>query len=55
MRPPGSLSLSNTAEVSTTNIRSGAAFDNVKASWNQVRMRAAPQPTRSAPPHTFRH
>jgi len=30
------LSLSNTAEVSTTNIRSGAAFDNVKASWNQA-------------------
>merc|ERR1711881_520983 len=30
------LPLSNTAEVSTTNIRSGAAFDNVKASWNQA-------------------
>jgi len=28
--------LSNTAEVSTTNIRSGAAFDNLKASWNQA-------------------
>lgn len=26
----------NTAEVTTTNIRSGAAFDNLKASWGQV-------------------
>lgn len=29
-------SLSNTAEVSSTNLRAGAAFDNLKASWNQV-------------------
>jgi hypothetical protein len=29
-------SLSNTAEISSTNIRSGAAFDNIKASWNQA-------------------
>jgi len=28
--------LSNTAEISTTNVRSGAAFDNLKASWNQA-------------------
>lgn len=28
--------LANTAEVSTTNIRSGAAFDNLKASWGQA-------------------
>jgi hypothetical protein len=28
--------LSNTAEISTSNIRSGAAFDNLKASWNQA-------------------
>jgi len=28
--------LSNTAELSTGNIRSGAAFDNIKASWNQA-------------------
>jgi len=31
-----SASLSNTAEISSTNIRSGAAFDNIKASWNQA-------------------
>jgi hypothetical protein len=30
------LSLSHNAEVSTSNIRSGAAFDNLKASWNQA-------------------
>jgi hypothetical protein len=29
-------SLSNTAEVSSTNLRAGAAFDNLKASWNQA-------------------
>jgi len=29
-------SLSNTAEISSTNIRSGAAFDNIKATWNQA-------------------
>jgi len=29
-------SLANTAEVSSTNLRNGAAFDNVKASWNQA-------------------
>jgi len=28
--------LSNTAEITSTNIRSGAAFDNIKASWNQA-------------------
>jgi len=28
--------LSNTAEITSTNIRSGAAFDNLKASWNQA-------------------
>jgi hypothetical protein len=28
--------LSNTAEVSSTNLRAGAAFDNIKASWNQA-------------------
>jgi hypothetical protein len=28
--------LSNTAEISTSNIRNGAAFDNLKASWNQA-------------------
>jgi len=28
--------LANTAEISSTNIRSGAAFDNIKASWNQA-------------------
>jgi len=28
--------LSNTAEISSTNIRNGAAFDNIKASWNQA-------------------
>jgi len=28
--------LANTAEVTTSNIRSGAAFDNLKASWNQA-------------------
>jgi hypothetical protein len=28
--------LSNTAEISSTNIRSGAAFDNIKATWNQA-------------------
>jgi len=28
--------LGNTAEVTSTNLRSGAAFDNVKASWNQA-------------------
>ena len=31
-----SASLSNTAEISSTNIRSGAAFDNIKATWNQA-------------------
>jgi len=30
------LSLSHNAEVSTTNVRSGAAFDNLKASWHQA-------------------
>jgi hypothetical protein len=29
-------SLSNTAEVSSTNLRAGAAFDNLKATWNQA-------------------
>jgi hypothetical protein len=28
--------LSNTAEITSTNIRQGAAFDNIKASWNQA-------------------
>jgi len=28
--------LSNTAEVTSTNLRAGAAFDNLKASWNQA-------------------
>jgi len=28
--------LSNTAEITSTNIRSGAAFDNIKASWGQA-------------------
>jgi hypothetical protein len=28
--------LSNTAEITSTNIRSGAAFDNIKATWNQA-------------------
>jgi len=28
--------LGNTAEVSSTDLRKGAAFDNVKASWNQA-------------------
>jgi hypothetical protein len=28
--------LSNTAEVSSGDLRSGAAFDNIKASWNQA-------------------
>jgi hypothetical protein len=28
--------LANTAEVSSTNLRQGAAFDNIKASWNQA-------------------
>jgi hypothetical protein len=28
--------LGNTAEVSSTDLRRGAAFDNVKASWNQA-------------------
>jgi hypothetical protein len=28
--------LANTAEISSTNLRSGAAFDNIKASWNQA-------------------
>jgi hypothetical protein len=32
----GALSLANTAEVSSTDLRHGAAFDNVKASWNQA-------------------
>ena len=31
-----SSSLANTVEVSSTDLRNGAAFDNVKASWNQV-------------------
>jgi hypothetical protein len=30
------LTLSHNAELSTTNVRSGAAFDNLKASWNQA-------------------
>jgi hypothetical protein len=29
-------SLANTAEITSNNIRSGAAFDNLKASWNQA-------------------
>ena len=29
-------SLANTAEISSNNIRSGAALDNIKATWNQV-------------------
>jgi hypothetical protein len=29
-------SFANTAEVSSTDLRHGAAFDNVKASWNQA-------------------
>jgi len=29
-------SLANTVEVSSTDLRNGAAFDNVKASWNQA-------------------
>jgi hypothetical protein len=32
----GITALSNTAEVSSTDLRRGAAFDNVKASWNQA-------------------
>jgi hypothetical protein len=28
--------LANTAEITSTNIRSGAAFDNIKATWNQA-------------------
>jgi hypothetical protein len=28
--------LSNTAEISSSNLRAGAAFDNIKASWNQA-------------------
>jgi hypothetical protein len=28
--------LSNTAEITSNNIRDGAAFDNLKASWNQA-------------------
>jgi len=28
--------LSNTAEITSSNIRNGAAFDNIKASWNQA-------------------
>lgn len=28
--------LSNTAEISTGNLRNGGAFDNIKASWNQA-------------------
>lgn len=28
--------LANTAEITSNNIRSGAAFDNIKASWNQA-------------------
>jgi len=28
--------LGNTAEVSSTDLRKGAAFDNIKASWNQA-------------------
>lgn len=39
--------LSNTAELSTGNIRSGAAFDNIKASWNQVRRPILPHCVRS--------
>lgn len=31
-----SAALSNTAEITSTNIRSGAAFDNIKATWNQA-------------------
>lgn len=31
-----SAALSNTAEITSTNIRSGAAFDNIRASWNQA-------------------
>jgi len=31
-----SATLSNTAEISTGNLRSGGAFDNIKASWNQA-------------------
>jgi len=31
-----SSALSNTAEVSSSDLRRGAAFDNVKASWNQA-------------------
>lgn len=29
-------SLANTAEISSNNIRSGAALDNIKATWNQA-------------------
>ena len=32
--------LSNTAEISSTNLRAAPAFDNIKASWNQVLGRA---------------
>jgi hypothetical protein len=28
--------LANTAEISSSDLRSGAAFDNIKASWNQA-------------------
>jgi hypothetical protein len=28
--------LSNTAEIASTNLRNGAAFDNIKATWNQA-------------------
>lgn len=31
-----SLSLANTVEVTSSDLRRGAAFDNVKASWNQA-------------------
>jgi hypothetical protein len=31
-----SSALGNTAEISSTDLRKGAAFDNVKASWNQA-------------------
>jgi hypothetical protein len=36
MLPIAVATLANTAEVTSTNIRSGAAFDNIKATWNQA-------------------
>jgi len=45
----------NQAEISTSDLRKNAAFDNLKATWGKVRPAPrAPSRSCSAPPHLTR-